>query len=67
MTAFAIIMASLECVVGKTTVNQALRPKLHSVLFGEELMNEVTVYSLFVSYLTLEAYYGEQPMSNIYE
>lgn len=50
---FSIIISSLESVVGKSLVNGTYRPKLHSVLFGEELMNEVTVYSLFVSFETI--------------
>ena len=44
-------MSSIENVIGKTSVNTYRRNKLSSVLFGEELMNDVTVYALFVSFL----------------
>lgn len=42
----------MECVVGKSIINEHYRPKLHSILFGEALMNEVTIYSLFVTFTT---------------
>jgi NhaP-type Na+/H+ or K+/H+ antiporter len=53
IVAFAIIMSSVECVVAKSIVDIHYRPKLHNILFGEELMNDVTVYSLFVALLSI--------------
>lgn len=54
MIAFALIISSLEGVVGRATVNHHYRPKLHSVLFGEEMINDLTIYSLFISLLDMD-------------
>lgn len=51
MMYFSIIMTSMESVAGRSIVNKNLRPKLHGILFGEELLNEVTIYSLFVTFV----------------
>lgn len=51
--AFALIMSSLDGVVGKNTVNHHYRPKLYSLLFGEEMLNDLTIYSLYISLINM--------------